>query len=256
LAKGLKALSIKSNDSYFDTLQVQTASMTQAVYDRALKASCNLRWIDGETLGVTLDETTTLADVDELLTIFAGTPNGLDLAAIDAEIQAGAATGIKADQRRTDAILTHPTFNSYQSETEMLRYMKRLENKDYSLVHGMIPLGSCTMKLNATTEMIPVTWPEFANIHPFAPRDQVQGYLTMIGQLQDQLVEITGYDAVSMQPNSGASGEYAGLLAIRKYQASIGEGARDVCLIPSSAHGTNPATASMMGMRIVVVGCD
>ncbi len=256
LAKGLKALSIKSNDSYFDTLQVQTGSMTQAAYDRALEAGCNLRWIDGETLGVTLDETTTLADVDELLTIFAGTPNGLDLSAIDAEIQAGAATGIQADQRRTDAILTHPTFNSYQSETEMLRYMKRLENKDYSLVHGMIPLGSCTMKLNATTEMIPVTWPEFANIHPFAPRDQVQGYLTMIGQLQDQLVEITGYDAVSMQPNSGASGEYAGLLAIRKYQASIGEGARDVCLIPSSAHGTNPATASMMGMRIVVVGCD
>ena len=256
LAKGLKALSFKTNDSYFDTLRVETGAMTQAVYDRALAAGCNLRWIDGETLGLTLDEGTTLADVAELLTLFAGTENTLDLEAIDAEIQAGAETGIAASQRREDAILTHPTFNSYQSETEMLRYMKRLENKDYSLVHGMIPLGSCTMKLNATSEMIPVTWPEFANIHPFAPREQVNGYLEMIGQLQDQLVEITGYDAVSMQPNSGASGEYAGLLAIRKYQASIGEGARDVCLIPSSAHGTNPATASMMGMRIVVVGCD
>lgn len=256
LARGLRALNINSNDSYFDTLRVDTGSTTQAVYERALAAGCNLRLIDEQSLGLTLDETTTLADVDQLLDIFAGTPNGLDLSAIDAEIQAGAKSGISDEMRRTDAILSHPTFNSYQSETEMLRYMKRLENKDYSLVHGMIPLGSCTMKLNATAEMIPVTWPEFANIHPFAPREQVKGYLQMIEQLEKQLVEITGYDAVSMQPNSGASGEYAGLLAIRKYQASIGEGHRDVCLIPSSAHGTNPATASMMGMRIVVVKCD
>jgi glycine dehydrogenase len=256
LARGLRQLGLACNDSFFDTLRINTAGDTQAVYDRALAAGCNLRWIDGESLGVTLDESTSLADVDQLLTIFAANTHGIDLSAIDADIQAGAETGILATQRREDAILTHPTFNSYQSETEMLRYMKRLENKDYSLAHGMIPLGSCTMKLNATTEMIPVTWPEFANIHPFAPREQVQGYLEMIGQLQEQLVEITGYDAVSMQPNSGASGEYAGLLAIRKYQASIGEGARDICLIPSSAHGTNPATASMMGMRIVVVGCD
>ena len=256
LARGLRSISFNTNASYFDTLRVETGSATQQIYDRALKAGCNLRLIDGQSLGLTIDETTKLADIDELLQIFAGTPHGLDLAAIDAEVQAGAETGIADALRRTDAILSHPTFNSYQSETEMLRYMKRLENKDYSLVHGMIPLGSCTMKLNATAEMIPVTWPEFANIHPFAPRQQVKGYLQMIQQLEQQLVEITGYDAVSMRPNSGASGEYAGLLAIRKYQAAIGEGHRDVCLIPSSAHGTNPATASMMGMRIVVVSCD
>jgi len=256
LAQGLRALNFSSNDSYFDTLRVETGSTTQEIYDRALVAGCNLRWIDGQTLGLTLDETSTLADIDQLLQIFVGQEHGLDLSGIDTDIQAGAETGIAASMRRSDAILSHPTFNSYQSETEMLRYMKRLENKDYSLVHGMIPLGSCTMKLNATAEMVPVTWPEFADIHPFAPREQVRGYLQMIAQLEQQLVEITGYDAVSMQPNSGASGEYAGLLAIRKYQAAQGEGHRDVCLIPSSAHGTNPATASMMGMQIVVVNCD
>jgi glycine dehydrogenase len=169
---------------------------------------------------------------------------------------AGAATGIADDMRREDAILSHPTFNSYHSETDMLRYMKKLENKDYSLVHGMIPLGSCTMKLNATAEMIPVTWPEFANMHPFAPADQVKGYHQMLNELEEQLVEITGYDKVSLQPNSGASGEYAGLLAIRKYQESISEGHRNVCLIPSSAHGTNPASAAMMDMKIIVTKCD
>ncbi|WP_372832547.1 aminomethyl-transferring glycine dehydrogenase [Pontibacterium sp.] len=253
LASGLKEKGVETNDTYFDTL---TFAADASVYQRALDAGCNFRQIDGGKLGVSFDETTTAADVAELFAVILGDDHGLDVALIDARITAGEATGISAEQRREDAILTHPTFNSYQSETEMLRYMKALENKDYSLVHGMIPLGSCTMKLNATAQMIPVTWPEFANIHPFAPADQVTGYHAMLNQLEDQLVEITGYDKISLQPNSGASGEYAGLLAIRKYQESIGEGHRNVCLIPSSAHGTNPASAAMMDMKIVVTACD
>jgi len=153
-------------------------------------------------------------------------------------------------------VLTHPVFNSYHSETDFVRYVKKLENKDISLVHSMIPLGSCTMKLNAASEMAPVTWPEFAALHPFAPEDQTKGYASMLNQLGRWLIEITGFHAVSFQPNSGAQGEYAGLLAIRDYQRSLGQGHRDVCLIPSSAHGTNPASAQMMGMKIVVVACD
>ncbi|MGB0466609.1 MAG: aminomethyl-transferring glycine dehydrogenase [Pontibacterium sp.] len=253
LASGLKEKGLDVNGTYFDTL---TFTADSTVYQRALDNGCNFRQFDTTKLGVSLDETTTAADVAELFAIILGADHGLDVAAIDARITAGEETGIKAAMRREDAILSHPTFNSYQSETEMLRYMKRLENKDYSLVHGMIPLGSCTMKLNATAQMIPVTWPEFSNMHPFAPADQVKGYHAMLHQLEDQLVEITGYDAVSLQPNSGASGEYAGLLAIRKYQESIGEGHRNVCLIPSSAHGTNPATAAMMDMKIIVTKCD
>lgn len=253
LAIGLKEKGVETNDTYFDTL---TFAADAAVYQRGLDNGCNFRQVGGDKLGVSLDETTTAADVAELFDVILGEGHGLDVAAIDARIAGGEATGISAEQRREDAILTHPTFNSYQSETEMLRYMKSLENKDYSLVHGMIPLGSCTMKLNATAQMIPVTWPEFANIHPFAPADQVTGYHAMLGQLEGQLVEITGYDKISLQPNSGASGEYAGLLAIRKYQESIGEGHRNVCLIPSSAHGTNPASAAMMDMKIVVTACD
>ena len=158
--------------------------------------------------------------------------------------------------RRTDAILTHPVFNSHHSETQMLRYLKRLENKDISLTHSMIPLGSCTMKLNAACQLEALSWPEFANIHPFAPKDTVQGYLELTFALKQQLMAITGFSAVSLQPNSGAQGEYAGILAIRRYQASIGQGARNICLIPKSAHGTNPATAQMMGLEVIVVACD
>ena len=253
LALGLKEKGVETNDTYFDTLTFATDA---AIYQKALDNGCNFRQIDGGKLGVSLDETTTPADVAQLFDIILGEGHGLDVSTIDATITAGAETGIKAAMRREDAILTHPVFNTHHSETEMLRYMKALENKDYSLVHGMIPLGSCTMKLNATAQMIPVTWPEFANIHPFAPKEQTVGYHKMLSQLEEQLVEITGYDEMSLQPNSGASGEYAGLLAIRKYQESIGEGHRNVCLIPSSAHGTNPATAAMMGMKIVVTACD
>ncbi|WP_286237837.1 aminomethyl-transferring glycine dehydrogenase [Neptuniibacter halophilus] len=256
LANGLKAKGVAVNDTYFDTLTLTLPETQAVIYQRALDAGCNLRQIGTDKLGITLDETSRPADVAELLDVILGADHGLSVAALDAEIVAGAATGIAAEMRREDAILTHPTFNSYHSETDMLRYMKKLENKDYSLVHGMIPLGSCTMKLNATAEMIPVTWPEIANMHPFAPADQVQGYHQMLKELEDQLVEITGYDKVSLQPNSGASGEYAGLLAIRKYHESIGEGHRNVCLIPSSAHGTNPASAAMMDMKIIVTKCD
>jgi len=256
LAKGLAEKGILGNESYFDTLTLNVGEQQQAVYQRALDSGCNLRLVGEDKLGVSFDETTTAADVEQLFEVFAGADHGLSVAAIDARIVAGEATGISAEQRREDEILSHDVFNSYQSETEMLRYMKKLENKDYSLVHGMIPLGSCTMKLNATAEMIPVTWPEVANIHPFAPVDQTQGYLKMFDELEAMLVEITGYDNISLQPNSGAQGEYAGLLAIRKYHESLGQGDRDICLIPSSAHGTNPASAAMMGLKVVIVECD
>ncbi|WP_415905660.1 aminomethyl-transferring glycine dehydrogenase [Neptuniibacter sp. QD48_55] len=256
LANGLKAKGVAVNDTYFDTLTVSLPETQEVVYQRAIDAGCNFRKVGSDKLGISLDETTSSEDVAQLLDVILGDDHGLSVAELDAAIVAGDATGISAEMRREDAILTHPTFNSYHSETDMLRYMKKLENKDYSLAHGMIPLGSCTMKLNATAEMIPVTWPEFANIHPFAPADQVQGYHQMLHELEDQLVEITGYDKVSLQPNSGASGEYAGLLAIRKYQESVGEGHRNVCLIPSSAHGTNPASAAMMDMKIIVTKCD
>ncbi|WP_432695242.1 aminomethyl-transferring glycine dehydrogenase [Marinobacterium sp. YM272] len=258
LALGMADKGLKTNACFFDTLSFEADA---EVYERALARGCNLRVMNDKgankgRFGISLDETTTAADVSELFEILFGENHDLNILNLDDRIRDGEAIGIRADQRREDAILQHPTFNRYQSETEMLRYMKSLENKDYSLVHGMIPLGSCTMKLNATAEMIPVTWPEFANMHPFAPLDQARGYHKMLKQLEEQLVEITGYDRVSLQPNSGASGEYAGLMAIRKYQESIGEGHRDVCLIPSSAHGTNPASAAMMGMKVVVTLCD
>ena len=253
LAKGLTTLGVHCNTSYFDTLTITVGSDQPHIYQKALEAGCNLRQIGSDRLGISLDETTTREDISQLFDIILGTGNDLDIAQMDAQINI---SGIRPEQRRTDEILTHPTFSRYHSETDMLRYLKRLENKDYSLTHGMIPLGSCTMKLNATAEMLPVSWPEFASIHPFAPRDQVQGYMAMIQELEQDLITITGYDALSMQPNSGAQGEFAGLLAIRNYQEASGQAHRNICLIPSSAHGTNPASAAMLGLKVVIVECD
>lgn len=256
LAAGLKAKGVELvNASWFDTLTFKVADK-DAVLARAIAAESNLR-IDAEgTLGVSLDETTTADDLAALFDIILGAGHGLDVAALDAEILAKGSESIPAALLRDEAILTHPTFNSFHSETEILRYIKRLENKDLALNHSMISLGSCTMKLNATAEMLPISWPEFANLHPFCPLDQAKGYEKLLNELSDYLVEITGYDAMCLQPNSGASGEYAGLLAIKKYHESRGEGHRNVCLIPQSAHGTNPASAQMAGMKIVVVACD
>ena len=171
-------------------------------------------------------------------------------------IEASAREALPAELKRGSAFLTHPVFHAHRSETELLRYMRKLSDRDLALDRAMIPLGSCTMKLNATTEMIPLTWPEFGNLHPFAPREQARGYHALFERLEQWLCDITGYDAISLQPNSGAQGEYAGLLAIRGYHAARGEPHRKVCLIPSSAHGTNPASASMAGMEVVVVACD
>ena len=235
---------------YFDTLWIQT-DLAPEIYERALQLGLNLRQTENG-LGISLDETTTLADINVLLHAFAGDGEVSEISAED--VFEG--NSIPGELCRSSDFLTHEVFNSYHCETEMLRYLKRLENRDFSLAHGMIPLGSCTMKLNATTEMIPVSWTEFANLHPFAPREQWQGYEIMIDELRKWLIEITGYDAMSMQPNSGAQGEYAGLLAIRRYHESLAQGHRTICLIPSSAHGTNPASASMMGLDVVVVGTD
>ncbi|REL32773.1 aminomethyl-transferring glycine dehydrogenase [Thalassotalea euphylliae] len=249
--KGLQAI----HANYFDTLTFNTENKTEIVA-RALAADLNLRTdVDGQ-ISVSLDETTTREDVAALFDVLLGEGHGLDVAELDAKIVDCGHSSIPAELVRESEILSHPVFNSYHSETEMLRYIKKLENKDLALNHSMISLGSCTMKLNATAQMIPVSWPEFANMHPFAPVDQAQGYAEMIGELDKWLVELTGYDAVSMQPNSGAQGEYAGLIAIHKYHQSRGEGHRNICLIPSSAHGTNPASAQMVGMKVVVVDCD
>jgi glycine dehydrogenase len=238
------------HEHFFDTIEVHTESADE-ILDRAQKLGLNLRKTS-DGVGVSFDETTTTDDVNVLLESFTGCSPETE---ISSSVSANT-TAIPTDLERQTDFLTHPVFNSYHCETEMLRYLKRLENKDFSLTHGMIPLGSCTMKLNATTEMVPVSWPEFSSIHPFAPRPQWEGYEAMINELRDWLIEITGYDAMSMQPNSGAQGEYAGLLAIRRYHESKGEQHRDVCLIPSSAHGTNPASASMMGLKVVVVATD
>ena len=247
--------------SFFDTLVFDLGADAGAARARARDLRINLREFGHEgapaaRVGVALDETVTLADVTDLAFVLGGTRP--DVAALDA---AAGSLGLEPDSiapalRRADTVLAHPVFNRYHSETEFVRYLKRLENRDLSLVHSMIPLGSCTMKLNAASEMAPVTWPGFADIHPFAPREQAAGYLAMLGQLGNWLAEITGFAAVSFQPNSGAQGEYAGLLAIRHYLAAQGQSHRDVCLIPASAHGTNPASAHMMGLRVVVVACD
>ncbi|HHG3257970.1 TPA: aminomethyl-transferring glycine dehydrogenase [Vibrio parahaemolyticus] len=241
-----------AHNSFFDTITINTGEKTQDLYTKALAADINLRALPGK-LGISLDETTTVADVEALFAVF-GVKE--DVTALSTEIAGNEFAAIPEALRRTSEYLTHPVFNTYHSETQMMRYLKQLENKDFSLTHGMIPLGSCTMKLNASAEMIPITWPEFGSIHPFAPAEQAAGYAALAKDLKEKLCEITGYDAFSLQPNSGASGEYAGLIAIQRYHESRGEGHRNVCLIPSSAHGTNPATASMVSMKVVVVKCD
>ena len=250
--KGFKLL----NESWFDTITLHAGEQQQKIYQRALHAGVNLRLLDNNCLGISIDEKKTPEDIAELFTLIAGDNHSLDIDELDAAIVANNISGIPKECLRESEFLTHETFTRYHTETEMMRYLKQLENKDLSLTHSMIPLGSCTMKLNAASELLPVSWPEFSNIHPFAPADQTVGYQQMIKELNSWLCEVTGYDAISMQPNSGAQGEYAGLVAINRYNQSIGEGQRNICLIPSSAHGTNPASAAMAKMRIIIVECD
>ncbi len=237
--------------AFFDTVTVKTGARTADIAARSQRAGVNLRRVDAATLGFSFDETTTSEDVARLWEIFAGAAAGFAPADLDASV-----ADIAPAFARTSAYLAHPVFNRYHAETEMLRYLRRLADRDIALDRSMIPLGSCTMKLNATSEMIPITWPEFANLHPFAPPEQAQGYRELVDGLERMLVECTGYAAVSMQPNAGSQGEYAGLLVIKAWHESRGEGHRNVCLIPSSAHGTNPASAHMAGMQVVVVACD
>ncbi|MFM2404188.1 MAG: aminomethyl-transferring glycine dehydrogenase [Pseudomonadota bacterium] len=256
LAAGLKTLgfdAMHGKGTAFDTLSLHTGARTAELAARARSLGANLRTAWGEYLCISLDETTTREDLALLWRIFGGDAATLpDVEALDA----GAPSLIPEALLRTSAYLTHPVFNSHHSETQMLRYIRSLSDKDLALDRSMIPLGSCTMKLNATAEMIPITWPEFADIHPFAPADQMQGYAELDAQLRAWLEQATGYAGISLQPNAGSQGEYAGLLVIRAWHASRGDTQRDVCLIPESAHGTNPASAQMVGMRVVVVKCD
>ncbi|MCQ8240334.1 aminomethyl-transferring glycine dehydrogenase [Rhizosaccharibacter radicis] len=253
LAAGLRALGQPvEHDRFFDTLSVRTGGRTDAVIAAAVAAGINLRRLDAERVGIALDETTTPAIVRRVWAAFV--PDA-DPAALEAELRLEG-DAIPHGLRRSAPLLPHAVFRTHHSETEMLRYLRRLSDKDLALDRTMIPLGSCTMKLNATSEMIPITWPGFCDMHPFAPADQAEGYAEMFADLEDKLCRISGYDAVSLQPNSGAQGEYAGLLAIRSYHRSRNEAHRTVCLIPASAHGTNPASAQMVGMQVVVVACD
>ncbi|WP_423679919.1 aminomethyl-transferring glycine dehydrogenase [Undibacterium sp. WLHG33] len=252
LAAGVQQLGLSlANSTYFDTLTINVSDAA-AVHAAATAAGMNLRQISKNQVGVSLDETVVREDVVSLLTVFAQGKNVPDFAALEA----AATEAVPSTLVRSSAFLTHPTFSRYHAEHEMLRYLRSLADKDLALDRSMIPLGSCTMKLNATSEMIPVTWPEFSNIHPFAPDDQTVGYREMINQLEAMLCAATGYAAVSLQPNAGSQGEYAGLLVIKKYHESRGDHHRNICLIPSSAHGTNPASAAMAGMGVVVVACD
>jgi glycine dehydrogenase len=254
LAAGLERKGItRLNQHFFDTLTLEVGGTQTAILESAQAAQINLRILGRGQLALSLDETSDESTVAKLFDVFLGADHGLNVEELDAETLVG---GIPDTLRRTSPYLRHPVFNAHHSETEMLRYLKQLENKDLALNQSMIPLGSCTMKLNATSEMIPITWPQFANLHPFAPKEQAAGYALMIEELERWLCAITGFDAICMQPNSGAQGEYAGLLAIRKYHESRQQGGRDICLIPSSAHGTNPASAQMAGMRVVIVECD
>ena len=239
------------NTHAFDTLEIKTGPQTAAVLARAVAANMNLRHASAGTVSVTFDETTTRACLLALWGVFAPDQSALSFA----DFEQGVPLRLPAELLRTSDFLTHPVFNTHHSETEMLRYIRRLSDKDLALDRSMIPLGSCTMKLNATSEMIPITWPEFAHVHPFAPADQLEGYKLLDEQLCKWLEQATGYAGISLQPNAGSQGEYAGLLVIRAWHASRGEGARDICLIPESAHGTNPASAQMVGLKVVVVKC-
>lgn len=252
LAEGLRLNNVKIvNKTWFDTLTLNTGSRTQEIVQAAETREINLRLIDADNIGLSLDETTSAEDIVALWDILLG-DHCLNVDELAAELS----ETLPGDLIRTDAFLTHETFDRYHSETEMLRYLRKLSDKDIALDRAMIPLGSCTMKLNATAEMLPISWPEFSNMHPFAPSNQTDGYRAMIEDLESMLCAATGYDAMSLQPNAGSQGEYAGLLAIRGYHESRGDEHRTVCLIPSSAHGTNPASAQMCGMDVVVVKCD
>jgi glycine dehydrogenase len=253
LAKGLESGGLEVRQPVaFDTVVVKKHDAPAFAAKSVSNFLTNFRVIDDEHIGITIDETVGKKQIDDIFKAF--TTDAIDVEALAHGVDATA--HVPASLRRTSAFLTHPVFNSYHSETEILRYMHHLQSKDLSLVHSMIPLGSCTMKLNATTEMIPITWPEFANIHPFAPSDQTKGYQTLIQELENDLAEITGFHSVSLQPNSGAQGEFTGLRVIRKFQEQQPGKKRDICLIPESAHGTNPASAAMAGMRVVTIKCD
>src|SRR5690606_25215970 len=254
--KALQALGYtQTTKNYFDTLRFPVGDIVGTLKAEALNQEVNF-FYEGDVVGISIDETTTFADIQTIVKVFAKvkgkTTNDVDLAALAEDL----GTSIPDNLQRTSEYLTHPVFNTYHSEHDMLRYIKSLEAKDLSLCHSMIPLGSCTMKLNATTEMLPLTWSHFGGLHPFAPADQTSGYMQLINELNEWLSEITGFAKMSFQPNSGAQGEYAGLMVIRAYHESRGESHRDVCLIPASAHGTNPASASMAGLKVVVVKCD
>ena len=253
LASGLIRAGVTVSDSFFDTLRVTVPGKAEAIQRAARDRGLALWLVDADTLSLSVDETTTEADVELVWESFASVIDG-EYPTVYSSVNES--NVLPEDLERKTEFLTHPVFNSHHSETAMLRYIRKLSDKDIALDRSMIPLGSCTMKLNATTEMEAVTWPEFGGIHPFAPLDSVQGYLTMIRELEAWLVEVTGYDAVSLQPNAGSQGEFAGLLAIRSYHRANGDFDRDVCLIPSSAHGTNAASAVMAGMRVAVVACD
>jgi glycine dehydrogenase len=249
LAAGLERSALElAATGFFDTIAIRAGHRTQAILAAARERGYNLREIDAGTIGVALDETATPADLEAIWDAFGCAARFTDLERVPERLP--------ENLRRTSSYLGHPVFHRHRSETQMLRYLRRLADRDIALDRSMIALGSCTMKLNAAAEMLPVTWPEFAAIHPFVPEDQARGYQRLIGELEAWLAEITGYDAVSLQPNAGSQGEFAGLLAIRAWHASRGERHRDVCLIPSSAHGTNPASAHLAGLRVVVVACD
>ena len=253
LASGLRQLGFEvAHNSFFDTIRIELGAMSNRdILDRAEKAGCNLRAIGLHSLGISMDETTTDADLEILMAVLRGT----NVRDFEDDKLAGSEFQLPQTVIRSSDFLTHPVFNTHDTETEMLRYLKKLELRDLSLTTSMIPLGSCTMKLNAAAEMFPISWPEISKLHPFAPNDQTAGYIEMCTQLEEWFAEMTGFAAVSLQPNAGSQGEYAGLLAIREYHASRGEARRNICLIPTSAHGTNPASAVMAGFKVVSVAC-